>query len=784
MAFQISPGVAVTEIDLTTRAPIPSISDGAFAGNFNWGPAEQVTFISSQDELISSFGKPDDITYKSVLTASSFLSYSNKLKIVRAINSSSGLNSTTVGTGTFIKNDLEYEKSYKNKSDGTALFYAKYPGKMGNSLRVSICLPDRANTVVNTLDEVELAGNTDIVLTGTFDNSGDADDFAIEATGSGSDDEVTTAVDFELRIGDVITYVNGDDELQKAIVTGVTNSSHFTAKSSSGESIDGDNSLSAATLVRKKRSCFYEPADNMMGTISILESDLSSVIGSGTFFTLQIKSGDIIQFTDNLGISVNRRVESVLTDTKLTLSTPTSRPVPAGSEYSRSWEFISNFPLPPLTSRFAYNRTGNKDVNDEIHIVVVDEDGLITGKKDRRGAGSLTVDSTLESYPNVSVAVNALGLSTGETLYYKDVINSKSKWIWWGSHDPVGDKISVNSIDITTEGWGDEIEAANSTFAFSGSFSKLTSANGSVTYSLDGGHDGQNTSDADKITAYELLKDVENVDAGLIMSGESSNTLATYLISDFAEFRKDCIVFISPEDTIVNKDDSQKVSDIVLRRNELPSSSYAVMDGNYKYMYDRFNGVYRWVPFNGDIAGLCSQSDNYNPFISPAGFNRGNLKNVDKLAFNPSRLLRDVLYARGVNPISTFPGRGKILYGDKTLLAKPSSFDRINVRRLFIAVEKAIAQAAQYSLFEFNDAFTRAQFVALVDPFLRRVQASRGISDYRIICDETNNPPALIDNNEFRGDIFIKPTKSINFIQLNFVAVSSGVEFSEIVDAV
>jgi hypothetical protein len=779
MAFQISPGVSVSEIDLTTRTPIPSISDGAFAGNFNWGPAEQVTFVTSQDELVSYFGKPDETTYKSVLTASSFLSYSNKLRIVRSINSSSGLNSTTVGTGTFIKNDFEYDKNYKNKTDGTAAFYAKYPGILGDSLKISMCLPDRANTVVNNFDEVELAGNTDIVLTGTFDNAGVSGNVAIEAT-----DGSTTKVDFELRVGDVITYTNGDGDLQKAIVTSLTNSTYFTAETSSGQAIDGDNSLSAATIVRKKRSNFSEPPENMMGTIEIFESDLTTVVGSGTYFTLQVKAGDLLSFTDNLGIYEERRVESVSNNTSLVLSTPSARPVNELSEYSRNWEYNDNFPNPPLTSRFAYNRTGNKDVNDEIHIIIVDEDGLITNKKDKRGGGPLSVDSTIEVFPNLSVANNALGLSTGETLYYKDVINARSKWVRWGSHDAIGNQVQVNSVDITATGWGVDIETANSTFAFSGSFSSTSAANGSVTYSFGGGHDGQNTSDADKITAYELLKDVENVDAGLILTGETSNTLATYLISDFAEYRKDCVVFVSPEESIINKDDTQKVNDIIVRRNVLPSSSYAVMDGNYKYMFDRFNGVYRWVPFNGDIAGLCSQSDNFNPFISPAGFNRGNLKNVDKLAFNPSRPLRDLLYVRGVNPIVSFPGRGKVLYGDKTLLAKPSAFDRINVRRLFIAVEKAIAQAAQFSLFEFNDAFTRAQFVALVDPFLRRVQSRRGISDYRVICDETNNPPALIDNNEFRGDIFIKPTKSINFIQLNFVAVSSGVEFSEIVDAI
>jgi phage tail sheath protein FI len=305
-----------------------------------------------------------------------------------------------------------------------------------------------------------------------------------------------------------------------------------------------------------------------------------------------------------------------------------------------------------------------------------------------------------------------------------------------------------------------------------------------MTASMSGGVDGHSSSSSDEITAYSYFKDPAKINISLLISGEASNTLATYLINEIAETRKDCVVFISPEESdVVNKEGSE-ITNIVARRNTLPSTSYAVMDGNYKYIFDRYNSVYRWIPFNADVAGICAQADNVNPYVSPAGFARGNIKGAEFLAFVPNRGERDDLYINGINPIASFPGKGKILFGDKTMLARPSSFDRINVRRLFIILEKAIANAAENLLFEFNDDFTRLNFVSMIEPFLRDIQSQRGIEDFKVICDSTNNTPVVINRNEFRGDIFIKPTKSINFIGLNFVAVASGVEFSEVVNAI
>ena len=287
------------------------------------------------------------------------------------------------------------------------------------------------------------------------------------------------------------------------------------------------------------------------------------------------------------------------------------------------------------------------------------------------------------------------------------------------------------------------------------------------------------------MSAYELFANDELYDISLIPVGKASAVVAEYVINNVAEIRKDCLVFVSPQnistgEVIVGSGDTA-VDDLNAYRNELPSTSYAVLDSGYKYQYDRYNDKYRYIPLNGDIAGLCARTDNTNdPWWSPGGLNRGQIKNVVRLAVNPSKTDRDNLYKNGVNPVVSFPGQGVVLFGDKTLLSRPSAFDRINVRRLFIVLEKAIATAAKFQLFEFNDSFTRAQFKALVEPFLRDVQGRRGVIDFRVKCDDTNNTGEIIDRNEFVADIFIKPNRSINFITLNFIAARSSVSFEEI----
>ena len=410
---------------------------------------------------------------------------------------------------------------------------------------------------------------------------------------------------------------------------------------------------------------------------------------------------------------------------------------------------LSNqFDGPPGDSSYA-ERLGATD--DEVHIVVLDSTGQWTGV-----AGTI-----LEKFAFVSKASDATK-SDGTNNYYKNVINNTSRYIWWTDHP------------ISVSNWGSQAQGI--------SFDTLGAA---VTNQLSGGTDDYASTDANIIAGFSIFTNDELYDISLVMCGKASPTVAEYVIDNLVEVRKDCVAFISPQnkDTgeVIQGNGSSAVNDIIAYRNELNSSSYAVMDTGYKYQYDRYNDTYRWVPLNGDIAGLCARTDYTNDaWWSPAGYNRGQIKSVVKLAVNPGKTERDNLYKNGVNPVVNFPGNGVVLFGDKTLLAKPSAFDRINVRRLFIVLEKAIATASKYQLFEFNDGFTRAQFKNLVEPFLRDVQGRRGIIDFRVKCDETNNTGEVIDRNEFIADIYIKANRSINFITLNFIAARTGISFEEI----
>jgi hypothetical protein len=429
-----------------------------------------------------------------------------------------------------------------------------------------------------------------------------------------------------------------------------------------------------------------------------------------------------------------------------------------------NWQYKSYFDSAPGTSQYAASKGAT---NDEIHVVVVDTNGLIaTGSSSGNSKGAV-----LEVFRNLSVAGDARNWD-GSPNFYVDVIGQQSKYIHWLSHP----QATSNGT-----GWGQPTSNGISYSDISGFTPRV--ANGTQ---LTGGVYSPAT-DAAKIIGWNKLKNADEIDVSLLITADASSTVAQHVIDNVAEYRKDCVAFFSPAqaDVVGNPGDEQ--ADVIDQKNNTStginrSTSYGVYDSGWKYMFDKYNNTYRWIPLNGDIAGLCVNTDNTrDPWYSPAGFNRGFLKNVVKLAWNPNKTDRDELYKAGVNPVVSFTGEGTVLFGDKTMLTKPSAFDRINVRRLFIVLEKAIATAAKYSLFEFNDEFTRAQFVSLVDPFLRDVQGRRGIYDYRVVCDTTNNTPEVIDRNEFVGDIYIKPARSINFIQLNFVAVRTGVAFDEIV---
>ncbi len=423
----------------------------------------------------------------------------------------------------------------------------------------------------------------------------------------------------------------------------------------------------------------------------------------------------------------------------------------ANTQNFNNWIYNGYFQAAPNTSTYATNVNG---ANDELHIVVVDEDGKFSG----------TANTVLEAFGFLSKASDAQN-SDGSTNYYKDVINQRSQYIWWLSHPDAG----LGWANTTS--WGQP--AAGVTFG--------AGDNHDYTISLTNGVYASSV-DANTMISQALFKNKDILDVSFLIGADYSSTVLTDLIQNVAEYRQDALVTISPQMNDVVNNSGQEATAVVATRNSLPSSSYAIMDSGWKYQYDKYNDTYRWLPLSADIAGVCVRTDlNRDPWWSPAGYNRGQINNVVKLAWNPNQTDRDTLYKNGVNPVVNFLGQGPILYGDKTMLSRPSAFDRINVRRLFIVLEKQIGEASKSSLFEFNDSFTRAQFVALIEPFLRDVQGRRGIQDFKVVCDETNNTPTVIMANQFVGDIYIKPNYSINYIRLNFVAVGPNLDFNEVI---
>ena len=485
-------------------------------------------------------------------------------------------------------------------------------------------------------------------------------------------------------------------------------------------------------------------------------SDASTSVGD-TVVTVAsstgISAGDIVNFGDEyeyrvISISTNdlnivRKEEPSYYGT--TDSSGLQATITNGAQVRRRWRYYDLFNKAPGTSTYAQQRGGS---NDEMHIAVIDEDGGINGVK----------GEVLEKFEAVSKASDGK-TPQGDSNYYSEVIYKSSNYIYWMDHNSSGSN------------WG--TAAAGTTF---------TDVTAVSDVSLINGADGTSATTAQIKTAYEKYQDAETTDVGLIIAGAGDATHIDNLIT-IAEKRKDVVVFASPERSdVVNVSNSNTQKDNVVNFfNGISSSSYVFFDSGYKYMYDRYNDVYRYVPLNGDMAGLAARTDMVaDAWYSPAGLNRGIVRGAVKLAFNPTQTQRDELYRARVNPVTTFPGQGTVLFGDKTGLKNPSAFDRVNVRRLFIILEKAISTASKVQLFEFNDEFTRAGFRNMVEPFLREVQGRRGITDFLVVCDETNNTGEVIDRNEFVAEIFVKPARSINFISLQFVATRTGVSFEEV----
>jgi len=468
----------------------------------------------------------------------------------------------------------------------------------------------------------------------------------------------------------------------------------------------------------------------------------TSVTGTNTTFTTELTVGDVLVIN---GRSI--KVASIASNTALTLA-EAHLTGSANTGFTRRWEYFSEFDSAPGTSTGA-GASGAS--NDELHVVVVDQDGLITG----------VAGTVLEKYGYLSKASNAKAESGG-TNYYKNAINDRSNYVWWTDHDTLGSN------------WGNE-------FITSGSAVTYSAIAKPRNYSLAGGSDGNAITDGDRSTAYGLLANKQEVPVSIIIAGQSTATVINRITADVAEVRKDVIVAISPTRASVVNNAGSEAGSIATWADTVTRSTYVVADSGWKYQYDKYNDTYVYVPLNADTAGCIARNDtSREPWLSPAGFTNGRVQNLVRLAFNPNQAERDTLYKYAINPVFTQVGRGTVLFGDKTFTLKNTSMNRVNVRKLFIELQKTIGSAADNVLFDQNDATTRAGFVNLIVPYLRSVQARRGITAFRVVCDERNNPEDVVNANEFVCDIFVQPIRSVNFIQLNFVSVRGNATFSEI----
>jgi len=716
-----SPGIVVKELDLTIGRATPSSDKvGALVAPFAQGPVNVPTLVENENDLLNKFGQPyaTDKQYENWFTASSYMAYGGSVRVVRSDNSM--LKNAFVGSATSVKiNSIEHynELGYDENTLANVTFAARNPGTWANGVRVAI-IDGLADQTISGVSTTPAMGLADITI-----GMGVTQAISSTLAGSGS----TSVLDGYLK--GIITVVDGT-------TIGVKVLSHVSG-------------MNTETMVDYQQSGVYEfSADSVLSI-----HDVDNAVAAGT----TNPTGSAMDWFDaqTVGVTTNTTV---------------------------NW---NNLAPRPGTSAFAAARNSRFD---EVHVVVIDSMGKVTGN-----AGTI-----LEKHLNLSKAKDA-EFSAGSPAYWRGYLANASNYVY-GLGAPAG---------ITTTGFSGGFQRAGDTGWDQDAEGIIFAATGSSTSEMVGGKnyggkDDLSTSGAlsagltDLAGGYDLFESTDNYTVDFLLMGsaadekENAQALANKLIS-VAELRKDAVAFISPyrgaaltdtsSQTEVTVRSAADITDnVVSFYSSVASSSYAVFDSGYKYMYDRFANTFRYVPLNGDMAGLCARTDINNfPWYSPAGTARGAILNAVKLPYNPTKSQRDVLYSNRVNPVVFSPGAGIVLFGDKTGLAKASAFDRINVRRLFIYLEDAISQAAKDQLFEFNDEVTRTNFVNTIEPFLRDVQSNRGITDYVVICDETNNTAAIIDNNEFVADVYIKPARSINFIGLTFVATKTGVDFEEVI---
>ena len=725
---QLSPGVLIREVDQTVgRSENVLDNIGAIAGPFAIGPVDEAITIETEQQLINTYGKPmsTDRQYEYWMSASSFLSYGGILKVVRTGGGSLNNSNAAVGmANTTIKIDNydDYEENHLN--DNSFVYASKNPGSWANDLKVC--------TIDNAADQRIGINTTSPLAAGAIIGYG-----------------VTSPLsDVVIPGAGTTTTFNG---YLKGIITGV-----------STDSVNGNSTIDVKIVSQVSSA----------GTETKLSYQQANAARS-------IESADGISFVDNVGVntgnaSVTTAASAVDWYDQQTLG------------LTNSVVYWKSLAPKPIDNNFSSSRSGR---NDAIHIVVVDDKGSVVG----------TQGTILEKFLSLSKAKDATADGDNPTkTYYKDYVALNSTYIYSGYNvsqaadafngtSPKANGFSTGYTPITTGAglWGQDAQGIE----FSSIGNKSYTLGGGVDYQAGG---GMAATLGALNTSYNLFSNKDEVAVDYIMMGPSllseieSQAKANLVIS-LAEGRKDCMAVVSPHRAnVVNVNDANTQTNNLLRYySSLSSSSYAVFDSGYKYTYDRFNNEFRYLPCNPDVAGLMVRTSiQAYPWFSPAGLTRGVLNNAVKLAYNPTKAQRDVLYGARINSIVNQRGSGILLFGDKTALAYASAFDRINVRRLFLTVEQALEGAANAQLFQLNDSITRSNFVNIVDPYLRDVEAKRGVFGFLVVCDETNNTPDIIDNNEFRADIYLKPTKSINYITLTFVATRTGVAFEEIVGTV
>jgi hypothetical protein len=802
---QLSPGVLVREVDLTVgRAENVLDNIGAIAGPFSLGPVNEPITIETQQQFLDTFGKPigTDRQYEYWMSGNSFLSYGGILKVVRVGGDT--LNNGNAGTqqaseAVRIDNLDDYEQNHQ--TDSSFYWAARNPGTWSNSLKV--CVID------NLSDQIISVATTNPGASGFVVGYGvSTPKVGTTIPGNGS------LIQFNGNLKGIITgvttdAVNGNSSIEVKVLARVnpttesTTNIGFTTISSIGTagttilSVDSTSGITTGTICVTQNNSGIDVVSFGSSTVTLsVGIAQSALVGTAvTYQTLTSIAGTETPITyQNYNPANSFSDGDILTITPGTGGTPTTSSTSTVSDWydqqtlglTNSIVYWRNVAPRPVSNRFATERSG---ANDAIHVVVVDDSGDVTGVQ----------GNIVERFVSLSKASDATADGDNPTrTYYKDFIANNSKFAFAGFNPsnaqdtywntiPTASGFSTSFTPYTNaEGlWGQEAQGI--------SFSSL----GNVSYTLTGGVDysankGMTADLAGLLQGYNLFANKDEIAVDYLIMGpglavENESQAKANLLISIAEQRKDCIATISPHRAnVVNVTNSTtQTANVLGFYSPLQSSSYAVFDTGYKYTYDRFNNAFRYIPTNGDIAGLMVRTAlNAYPWFSPAGLQRGVLNNAVKMAYNPSKNQRDELYSGRINSIINQRGSGIALYGDKTALAYSSAFDRINVRRLFLTVEQALEGAANDQLFELNDSNTRANFVNIVEPYLRDVQAKRGVYDFRVICDESNNTPDVIDNNEFRADIFLKPTKSINFVTLTFVATRTGVDFEEVIGTV